>query len=156
MATNSDMATLIKTLPSRYFTAQFRSLSRPEVSILEAILRVVTAAAFIGHGAFGAVMAKEAWFGYFGAVGINAATVEVASLIPLVGWFEIALGVFILVKPICAVLLGMVLWKVGIEFLRPLAGEPMWEFIERASNMIAPLALIYVRGWPTSLREWLR
>jgi hypothetical protein len=150
------MATLIKTLPSRYFAAQFRALSRPETTILEWILRIMTAGAFIGHGAFGAVMAKEAWFGYFGAVGIDATTVETASLISLVGWFEIALGIFILVKPIRALLLAIVLWKVGTEFLRPLAGEPMWEFIERASNMIAPLALIYVRGWPTSLREWLR
>ena len=150
------MATLLKTLPTRYVTAQFRSLSGPEVSILEWIMRIVTAGAFIGHGAFGAVMAKEAWVGYFGAVGIDAATVEAASLISLVGWFEIALGLVVLAKPIRALLLGMVLWKVGIEFLRPLAGEPMWEFIERASNMIAPLALIYVRGWPTSLREWLR
>jgi hypothetical protein len=150
------MATLSKTLPARSLTAHVRSLSQPEINILEWLLRVVTAGAFIGHGAFGAVMAKEAWFGYFGAVGIDAATVEAASLISLVGWFEIALGLVILVKPIRAVLLGMVLWKIGIEFLRPLAGEPLWEFIERASNMIAPLALIYVRGWPTSLREWLR
>jgi len=150
------MESVIKNLPFRYFAAQFRSLSWPQVEILDAILRVVTAAAFVGHGAFGAVMAKEAWVGYFGAVGIDAATVEAASLISLVGWFEIALGLFIVVKPIRAVLLAMVVWKVGIEFLRPLAGEPMWEFIERASNMIAPLALIYVRGWPTSLREWLR
>jgi hypothetical protein len=131
-------------------------LSGSEGEILEAILRVVTAAAFIGHGAFGAVMAKEAWFGYFSAVGIDAATVVAASLISLVGWFEMLLGLVILVKPIRAVLLAIVLWKIGIEFLRPLAGEPMWEFIERASNMIAPLALIYVRGWPTSLRAWLQ
>ncbi len=120
------------------------------------LLRLACAAEFVGHGAFGAVMAREAWFAYFGAVGIDAATVESASLIPLVGWLEMALGIFILFKPVRAVLLGMVLWKVGIEYLRPVAGEPMWEFIERASNMIAPLALIYVRGWPTSLREWLR
>ena len=149
------MATLSKTLPLRYVAAQVRSLSQPEVTILAWILRIVTAGAFIGHGAFGAVMAKEAWFGYFGAVGIDAATVEAASLIGLVGWLEIALGLVILVKPIRALLLAIVLWKVGIEFLRPLAGEPLWEFIERASNMIAPLALTYVRGWPTALREWL-
>ena len=34
-----------------------------------------------------------------------------------------------------------------------LAGEPFWEFIERASNMAAPLALFYIRR-PTSFFEW--
>ena len=36
-------------------------------------------------------------------------------------------------------------WKIGTELLRPVAGEPVWEFIERASNMVAPLALFAVR-----------
>jgi hypothetical protein len=119
------------------------------------VLRIATAGALIGHGGYGAVMAKAAWVGYFGVLGIDAATVEVASLVVLVGWFEIALGVAVLCKPIRGLLLGLFVWKVTTEFLRPLAGEPMWEFIERAGNLVAPLALIYIRGWPHSLREWL-
>jgi hypothetical protein len=45
-------------------------------------------------------------------------------------------------------------WKILTELLRPAAGEPFWEFVERASNMVAPLVLLYVRGWPTSLSGW--
>jgi hypothetical protein len=39
-------------------------------------------------------------------------------------------------------------WKIFTEPWRPAAGQPFWEFVERASNMIAPLALMYVRGRP--------
>src|SRR5262249_23484891 len=48
-----------------------------------------------------------------------------------------------------------VAWKRGTELLRPLAGEPAWEVVERWSNYTAPLALLYVRGWPTTARQWL-
>ena len=36
-------------------------------------------------------------------------------------------------------------WKVGTEALRPLAGEPIWEFIERSGSYAAPLALLALR-----------
>jgi hypothetical protein len=38
----------------------------------------------------------------------------------------------------------------------PLTGLPAWEFVERWSNYTAPLALLVVRGWPRSGRDWLR
>jgi hypothetical protein len=136
--------------------ARFSPLSSIDWARIAWILRLATAGALIGHGGYGAVMAKAAWVDYFGVLGIDVATVQAASLVALVGWIEIALGVAVLYKPIRGLLLGIVVWKMATEFLRPLADEPMWEFIERASNMIAPFALIYVLGWPRSLREWLR
>ena len=132
-----------------------RSLSLSEASRMAWILRIATAGALIGHGGYGAVMAKADWVGYFGAVGISASFVQAASLVALIGWCEIALGVIVLLRPVRGLLLALLIWKVTTELLRPVVGEPFWEFIERASNMIAPLALIYVRGWPKSLREWL-
>ena len=108
-----------------------RSLTPSEANRLAWILRIATAGAFIGHGGYGAVMAKAAWVGYFGAIGIAATTVEAASLMALVGWFEIVLGVVVLCKPIRALLLGLLLWKVATEFLRPVVGEPMWEVLSR-------------------------
>jgi hypothetical protein len=134
---------------------RLRPLIPSQASRLAWMLRIATAGAFIGHGGYGAIMAKADWVRYFEALGIPAATVQTASLSLLVGCFEIALGIAVLYKPVRALLLGMLVWKVATEILRPVAGEPAWEFIERASNMIAPLALIYVRGWPKSLREWL-
>jgi hypothetical protein len=35
-------------------------------------------------------------------------------------------------------------WKVFSELLRPIVGEAGWEFVERASNMVAPFALLMV------------
>jgi hypothetical protein len=132
------------------------ALTRRQVTTLGWILRLATAGALIGHGAFGVVLAKSAWVGYFGVLGISPSLVEGASLLSVVGWFEIGLGAVAVVAPIRAVLLVVVIWKISTELLRPLAGEPGWEFVERAANMLAPLALLYVRGWPRSAKEWLR
>jgi len=46
--------------------------------------------------------------------------------------------------PLPPLLLLMAAWKVFTEVLRPAAGEPFWEFVERGSNILAPLALLYV------------
>ena len=131
-------------------------ISAGDVQRLSWIARLATAAALIGHGGYGAVMGKEAWLGYFAVLGLDPATATAASLIAHVGWFEIVLGLWVLVWPVRALLLGVLLWKVFTEFLRPLAGEPIWEFIERGANMVAPLALLYLRGWPTTLKDRFR
>jgi hypothetical protein len=114
------------------------------------ILRLTTAALLIGHGGFGAFMQKAGWVGYFGAVGIAPEIVETASLITRLGWFEIALGLLVLAWPVSGVLIFACAWKVGTELLRLLAGEPWWEFIERAGSYAAPLALLYVQRWATA------
>jgi len=111
---------------------------------LEWLLRLAVAGAFVGHGAYGAVLAKSSWFSYFAALGIPESVVTVHGLMTLVGLAEIAVGVLSLVLPIPAVLVLMAGWKVFSELLRPLAGEPAWEFIERGSNIIAPMALLVV------------
>jgi hypothetical protein len=45
------------------------------------------------------------------------------------------------------VVLFVFAWKLGTEALRPLAGEPIWEFIERGGSYGAPLALAWIQGW---------
>jgi hypothetical protein len=40
--------------------------------------------------------------------------------------------------------------------IRPVAGEPIWEFVERVPNWAIPLAYLMVRGIPRSRMEWLR
>ena len=62
-----------------------------------------------------------------------------------------------LVWPARALLLVLCAWKLGSEFVwYPLTGLPAWEFVERWANYTAPLALLVVRGWPRSGRDWLR
>ena len=84
---------------------------------------------------------------------VCCAAVESKGLLSIVGGAEIALGLIVLVFPVPALLVFVAAWKIFTELLRPAAGEPFWEFVERASNMIAPLALIYVRGQGRPVRS---
>jgi hypothetical protein len=52
-----------------------------------------------------------------------------------------------LAAPARGVLLFVFAWELGTEALRPLAGEPIWEFIERGGSYGAPLALAWLQGW---------
>jgi hypothetical protein len=123
---------------------------------LDWLLRFAVAGALVGHGAYGAVLARPSWFGYFAVLGFSESAVESIGLLHVVGGAEIALGLIVLALPVPALLLFLVAWKVFTELLRPIAGEAFWEFVERASNMLAPLALLYVRGWPVSTARWFR
>ena len=131
--------------------------TRGRLTVLEWLLRLATAGAFIGHGAYGAIMEKPGWYPFFGALGVDRATVDAHSLMIWTGAWEMLLGAIALTAPIRALLLVLCVWKLGTEFIwYPLAGQPAWEFVERWSNYTAPLALIYVRGWPRTLRQWFR
>jgi hypothetical protein len=56
------------------------------------------------------------------------------------------LAVLVLVRPRPALLLGVVCWKLGTELLYPIAGAPLWEFVERGGSYGAPLALAVLRA----------
>jgi hypothetical protein len=66
---------------------------------------------------------------------------------PWAGWFECALGLLVLAWPGRGVLVFVFAWKLGTEALRPLAGEPIWEFIERGGSYGAPLALAWLQNF---------
>lgn len=120
---------------------------------IEWILRIAVAGEFIGHGVFG-VQVKQSWISYLTSVGFSA---EIASvLLPLIGILDIALGILILIKPVRLALLWMAFWAFATALIRPIAGEPVWDFVERFANIGAPLALLYLRGLPKTLREWFK
>jgi hypothetical protein len=106
-------------------------------------LRVASAMCFIGHGSFG-IIKKAIWSNYFGVFGIG----HDASLrlMPLIGSIDILMGIIILVYPIRAIIAWLVIWGTITALLRPLSGEPFAEFIERAGNFGAPLAMIILSG----------
>lgn len=130
-----------------------RTVGDADARLLYWLLRVACAAEFVGHGAFG-IITKAAWVPYFGVVGIPP---EVAwKLMPLVGTVDITIGVLVgIVGPVRVVLLYMAVWGLLTATIRPLAGEPIWEFIERIPNWAIPLAFLWVRGPGRSRREWL-
>jgi hypothetical protein len=123
-------------------------LTLDRATLIGWILRVTTALLLIGHGGFDFAMGKS-WARYAAAVGISPTAVAAHPLSPMAGWFECLLGLLVLAWPTGSLLLFVFAWKVAIEAFRPLAGEPIWEFIERGGSYGAPLAL----GWLLSRRE---
>jgi hypothetical protein len=59
----------------------------------------------------------------------------------LLGSFEGALGLFLLIRPFPKIALLAFGWKVLSELLFPIGGDPIWEFIERGGSFGLPLAL---------------
>ena len=106
-------------------------------------LRIAAAMCFIGHGAFG-IITKPIWCNYFEVFGIGHDTAF--HLMPLVGSFDILMGITVLIYPIRAIPLWLVIWGMVTASLRPLSGEPFAELIERAGNFGAPLALLILGG----------
>jgi uncharacterized membrane protein YphA (DoxX/SURF4 family) len=119
-------------------------LTPERATAIEWTLRITTACLLIGHGAFDFAMHKD-WSSYAAALGIAPATVAAHPLRPFVGWAEVVFGLLVLACPAAPVLVFVFVWKVGTEALRPLAGEPIWEFVERGGSYAAPLVLLALR-----------
>lgn len=117
------------------------------------ILRLAVAMCFIGHGAFG-IITKPIWANYFAVFGIGHDTAY--QLMPVVGTIDILLGLVMLFYPIRAVAGWLVLWGLMTAMLRPLSGEPFAEFIERAGNYGAPLALLVLCGTDSKIKSWFK
>jgi len=119
----------------------------------EIVLRIAVAGEFIGHGVF-ALQVKEAWIPYFHSVGFST---EVATtLLPIIGIMDIALAVLVLIRVIPILVAWMVFWGFLTALIRPIAGQPIFDFIERWANWGAPLALLYLHGVPKSFKEWFK
>lgn len=98
---------------------------------------------FIGHGAFG-IITKPIWCNYFAVFGIGK--VMAYHLMPWLGSCDILFGVIMLIYPLRIIPVWLVIWGIVTALLRPLSGEPFAEFIERAGNFGAPLALLLLSG----------
>ena len=121
--------------------------------IIEWVLRVAVSAEFIGHGVF-ALEGKKEWLAWFPTFGITNVAVAL-QLMVLIGIMDIALGLLILVRPVRVLILWMALWAFWTALVRPIVGDPIWDFIERGANWGAPLALLLIIGWPKSWKEWV-
>jgi hypothetical protein len=135
------------------------------LDIIHWLLRLACVCEFVGHGAFG-IITKAAWVPYFGVIGIPPSIAYM--LMPVIGTIDISLGILVFFQPVRAALLYMATWGLLTATIRPLAGEPIWEWLERAPNWGVPLALLYLRGfgdlsgfreghgWSRALKSWLR
>lgn len=115
-------------------------------------LRIAAAMCFIGHGAFG-IITKAIWCNYFALFGIDK--VHAYQWMPLLGTVDILLGLLLLFKPVRAVAVWLIVWAIITAACRPLSGEYFAEFIERAGNFGAPLALLALAGGIKWNFRWL-
>ena len=116
------------------------------------LLRIGAATCFIGHGAFGFIT-KAAWLPYFAVMGIPEAWAW--RLMPLVGAVDVFVGMAVLFAPRRLPLIYMVVWAAWTALLRPLAGESVFETLERAGNYGVPLALLLMTGVTLNWRSLL-
>ena len=122
-----------------------------QADVVAWVMRVSIALLLVGHGGLGIWAHKAEWTDFFGFFGIGGATVASAHLSQVVGWFEVALGVAVLLKPARNLLLFVLVWKVGTELLRPLVGQPLFQFIERSGDYVLPVSVMLLAALQRTL-----
>jgi len=118
---------------------------------LEWVLRLSVALCFIGHGFWGTI-SKPGWVDLITPMGFSEATAW--KLLPWIGWADIALGVFVLMRPRSILLWKAMLWAAFTPLLRPLAGMSWFEVPERAGNYGPPLAFLVLAGGMGLMKRW--
>jgi len=117
------------------------------------VLRIAVAGEFLGHGVF-AILGKPQWIAWTQEL-LGVGTETATTLMSLVGFADLVIAVLVLVWPISIVLLWAVFWGFFTALLRPMMGDPIWDFVERWANWGAPLALLIVNGVPRHWWQWL-
>lgn len=118
------------------------------------ILRIAIFGEFVGHGVL-ALQGKKAWVDWMQQL-TGMETGLATQLLFLIGLLDLSVAIFVLVKPVRLILLWATFWGFWTALLRPIVGEPIWDFVERWPNWGAPLALLLIIGWPKNWREWLQ
>ncbi len=109
------------------------------------ITKVSIALLLVGHGGLGIWAAKQEWFDFLRWFGVTDSS-HAVDLMIWVGVFEVVLGIAVLYRPLRSLLVFVLVWKLGTELLRPLVGQPNYQFVERAGDYVLPLALYWLAG----------
>ncbi len=118
---------------------------------IEWILRIGIFGEFVGHGVF-AWQLKPRFIEMLTAM--TGITGDLANtLMQTIGAVDIGVGILALFFPFRLLLIWASLWGFLTALARPVAGDPIWDFIERWANWAAPLALLYIRGLPKNIKE---
>jgi hypothetical protein len=122
------------------------TFQRADNATVRRVLQLTTALLLFGHGALEAVTRKAIFASHYATIGLSGAVA------PALGYFEMIVAVAVMIVPTPALLIGIALWKIATEALFPLAGAPIWEFLERAGSYGAPIALAVLGGVPPFTR----
>lgn len=119
--------------------------------IIEWILRIAMFGEFLGHGIF-AVQLKKRFLEMLTA--FTGITGDLAnSLMKTIGSIDIIVSILVIVKPFRIILIYGAIWAFMTALARPIAGDPIWDFVERWANVGVPLSLLFLRGMPKNLKE---
>ncbi len=119
---------------------------------IEWTLRIAMAGEYLGHGVF-AWQLKPRFIEMLTAMtGIAGETAN--TLMRLIGATDIAIAAIVILKPVRIVLVYATLWAFLTSLARPIAGDPIWDFVERFANVGVPLALLFLRGLPKKKEDW--
>ncbi|MBS3169837.1 hypothetical protein J4210_05095 [Candidatus Woesearchaeota archaeon] len=119
--------------------------------VAEWVLRIGVSGMFLGHGIF-ALSAKVGWIPLITAFGFSETTA--VAVMPFIGIMDLIVAFFTLFWPLRIVLCWATIWAFATGLARPIAGEPIWDFIERFANWAAPLALLVLQGFPRKVKDW--
>jgi len=108
---------------------------------MEWALRIGVAGEFAGHGLL-AIGGKADWIGWISQM-IGVDSVTATTLLLIIGIMDVVVALVVLLKPISPILLWAAFWGFWTALVRPLVGQSWLDFIERAANWAAPLALYY-------------
>jgi hypothetical protein len=106
------------------------------------VLRAIVALMLIGHGGYGAFMAKGNLLGFYQAAGFGSLGLPLETIRAGIGFVEIGLGVAALFATRPSFFVFIFAWKLGSELLYPVAGADLacWEVVERGGSYVAPMA----------------
>ena len=125
--------------------------SPTDLKKIEWVLRIGLFGEFLGHGIF-ALQLKTRFLEMltaFTSITGNAAN----SLMYAIGAIDVTVAILAILKPIRIILIYATVWGFMTALARPVAGDPIWDFIERWANWAVPLALLYIRGFPKNKKE---
>ena len=108
---------------------------------MEWLLRIGVAGEFFGHGIL-AIQKKADWIKWIGDM-LNVEVSTATTLVVLIGLLDVIVAAIVLLRPMPKVLLWAAFWGFWTALVRPLVGQPIWDFVERSANWAAPLALYF-------------
>src|SRR5574341_908091 len=88
------------------------------------------------------VFSKQEFFNELENVGFYESA---ALVMQLIGYMDVAVALSALFFPLNLILIWATIWAFATALIRPITGEPVWDFVERTSNWAAPLALLFLR-----------
>lgn len=113
-------------------------------TIVKYILRLGIACTFVGHG-MNAISVKLNWIPLLTVYGFSVE--QAKMLLPLIGMLDIFVAIMILIFPTRKILIWAIFWTFATALTRFIAGEKIWEFIERAANWSSPLVLLLLSNF---------